>query len=73
MQKITKTYEIYEFDELSKEKQESIKKFNFDSFCRNRIVGGKKLDTKFMKALVKYVDKEVRKLPYFKNGEIASI
>lgn len=73
MKKITKVYKIYKFEELSKKKQNSIKQFRFDCECRNMIMGGGQLHKKFIKALAKYVDKEVREFVYFKNGDIANI
>ena len=73
MEKITKTYEIFEYKELTKEIKKSVKDFLTSSLMRNQIMSGGRTDEKFLKALVKYVDKEVRLVGYFKNGEIASI
>lgn len=74
MKTITKKYTIYKFHELSKEIQDRLINFNVNATCRNQIMStGKMPNIKFLKALVPYEKKELRKCAYFKNGEYATI
>lgn len=74
MQTITKKYTIYKFHELSKKIQDRLINFNVQATCRNQIMGtGKMPNIKFLKALIPYEKKELKKCPFFKNGDYAII
>jgi len=74
MKTIKRTYKIYRFNELTEKIQDVIINFNVQCECRNWLMGKGKMPTlKELIALKKYVKKEVVKLSYFKNGDIAFI
>ena len=74
MKTITKTYEVYNFNELDKEVQESVLNFKLNSECCNWTMSNKGFP-KFeeLKILMIYCKKQVKKLSYFKNGNLAII
>ena len=74
MKTINKTYEIYSFDELDKEVQESLLNFQFNGECQNWFRGnGKFPSSKEAQALLKHVAKRIEQGDYFKNGDFVVI
>ncbi len=74
MKTINKKYTIYKFHELSKEIQDRLINFNVQATCRNQMMStGKMPNIKFIKALIPYEKKELKKCVFFKNGDYAII
>lgn len=74
MKTITKKYKVYQFYELSKKIQDSLIDFNVRATCANRMMySGKMPNMKFIKALIPYEKKELKKCTFFKDGDYAII
>lgn len=74
MKTITKKYKIYKFHELSKKIRDEVLDFRVKSDCRNHMMTtGEMPSMKFIKALIPYEKKELKKSVYFKNGDFAFI
>ena len=74
MKTITKKYKVYQFYELSKKIQDSLIDFNIRATCANQMMYlGKMPNMKFIKALIPYEKKQLKKCAFFKNGDYAII
>ncbi len=74
MKTITKKYKVYKFNELSKEIQDELIDFNVKATCSNQFMyTGKMPNMKFIKALIPFEKKELKKYVFFKNGDYAII
>ena len=74
MKTIIKKYKVYKFNELSKKIRDGLIIFNIRATCRNQMMStGKMPNLKFLKALIPYEKRNLKKCAFFKNGDYAII